>query len=822
MKRAIILCAAFAATVSTSTWAQSGDPAGTISHTTRTAVQVGVAPTIQELEKLAPSPNSFGAEIEVPNRTIPNFLLDRPIVETESDSLAAPLLTRRAPGALLSFEGYNNIDNNNLVGGLVAPPDVNGDVGRDFYVQYINLGWMVFNKSDGSVAAGPFVGNLFWQAPGFTGPCRTDNAGDPIVLYDQFADRWIFSQFTSPNNPDGRQCFAISQGSNPLGPYFLYEFLVSPGEFNDYPKIGLWTDGAGQSAYHMMTNQFGPGGFSGVQLTAFERDVMLAGGNAQQDIFRLSPAATPTAFAVQPPHLEGPAAPGGSCAPYVQAIDKQTFGGAGADGYQFWRFCTNWNNPNASTFTATSFISTAAFDAELCGFSRDCIEQPATTQNLDALGQFTMYRFANRFVDGNHMGVINHTIDTGGNIAGIRWAQFDINSANGTASLADTGTLAPGDGDSRWVGSAALDSAGNMGLSYTRSSNATFPGVFFTGRETGDPAGTLQSESACVIGTGSQLGINRWVDYSSISVDPVDGCTFWMTNEYVETTGTRNWTTRICSFRFPSCDSGGGSDVNFASGTAVGDQPDASSFRTVSYGETLTNPIVVMGPPSFNGTQPTSIRVRNVGATSFEYQIEEWDYLDGGHITENVGFLAVEAGRGTIGGLAIEAGATSTNQNFVNVTFSSPFPSAPVVVAQAVTRNGGQAITRRVRNVTTTGFQVRVQEEEGNDGTHNAETIHWIAIEPGNSNAGGVPVAVGRTANTVTQNFFTINFGGSTVVNPVFIADMQTFDGSDPAALRHQSLTSTSVQVKVEEEQSGDTEVAHTTEVIGWIAIGDD
>ncbi len=585
MKRVTITCLALAAILSTAASAQPASDSKP--HSTGTAVNVGVAPTIQELMRLVPQPTSFGAPVDVPNRTVPRFLLDRPIVHTESDPLAGPLPTRRAPGALLSFEGYNNNDNNNLVGGLVAPPDVNGDVGRDFYVQYMNLGWIIFNKSDGSVAAGPFVGNLFWQAPGFNGVCRTQNAGDPIVLYDHIAERWVFSQFTSPNNPDGHQCFAISQGSDPQGPYFLYDFVVSPGEFNDYPKIGLWTDGAGQSAYHMMTNQFGAS-FTAVQVTAFERDAMLAGNNAQQVNFRLPASQTPQRFALQPAHLEGPTPPSGSCAPYVQALDIQTFGGSGPDGYQFWRFCTDWNNTNNSTFGTTSFVSTAAFDAELCGFSRDCIQQPSTTQNLDALGQFTMYRFANRMVNGNHKAVINHTVDTGGNIAGIRWAEFDINSATGSASLADTGTLAPGDGDSRWVGSVALDSSGNLGLSYTRSSNSTFPGVFFTGRETGDPAGTLQAESACVIGTGSQLGINRWVDYSSISVDPVDGCTFWMTNEYVETTGTRNWTTRVCSFRFPSC----GAPINTAPSVNISAPANGATFNdgdSVSFTGTATD-----------------------------------------------------------------------------------------------------------------------------------------------------------------------------------------------------------------------------------------
>ncbi len=562
-------------------WAQSTD---STTPGTGQAVRFGVAPTIDELARRVPKPTSFGFEHEVPNRTIPAFLVGRRAVETSTDPLRSDFLASRAPSANLSFDGYDNNDNGALIGGLISPPDINGDVGVNFYVQYVNLGWVFFNKSNGSVAGGPFVGNIFWQ--GFGGVCDSQNAGDPIVLYDHLAGRWVFSQFTSPSNTDGHQCFAISQGSNPAGPYFLYDFTVSPGEFNDYPKISLWSDGAGQSAYHMMTNNFGAS-FSGVQVTAFDRDAMLSGANANFVRFNLS-TGSPTAFGIQPAHLEGPAAPAGTCPLYVQALDEETWGVVnGSDGYRFWEFCTNWGNLNTSTFSETSYVTTGEFDAELCGFSRDCIQQPGTAQNLDTLGQFTMYRFQNRFIGGNHFGVINHTVDSGGDIAGIRWAQFAINSAV-SISIAQTGTLAPGDGESRWGGSVAMDGSGNIGLSYTRSSNSTFPSIYFTGNETTDAAGSLQTESACVDGTGSQLGSNRWVDYSSISVDPVDGCTFWLTNEYVQTTGTVAWKTRVCSFSFPSC----GAPANTAPTVNITAPANGSAFNegtSVTFAGTATD-----------------------------------------------------------------------------------------------------------------------------------------------------------------------------------------------------------------------------------------
>ena len=783
------------------------------------AVRVGTAPRLEVLvDRLPPSPGPDGTVYEVPNTTVVPQLTERPPVTTQRDPLLRSPSSRRAPAALLSFDGFDNNDNQTVNGGPVTPPDVEGDVGLDFYTQYNNLGFSIFRKSDGVRIAGPTAGNVFWQ--GFGGVCETNNAGDPIVLFDHVAQQWVFSQFTSPNNPNGHQCFAISQGSDPRGPYFLYDFVVSVGQFNDYPKITVWTDGAGQSAYHMSTNEF-RGAFVGVNATAFERDAMLAGQPAQAVQATLPAGLVPLPIGIQPAHLEGPIPPAGTCNHYIQAIDDEALGPGGTpDGYQFWRFCTNWNNPPASTFVTGPRVPTNEFDAELCGFARNCIPQQGTPVGLDAIGQFTMYRFQNRFIPGQGLrGVVNHTVDVGGNRAGIRWATFTIPAALGGIAIDDTGTFAPADNRHRWMGSIAMDSGGNLGLSYTRSSSNDFPSVYFTGRDATDPPGTLQTESICVDGNGAQTGSNRWGDYSSISVDPVDGCTFWLTHEYVEVMGPVSWRTRICSFRFPSCSAG---DVGFDSGTAIGNQATEDAFRTVSFGSSLTNPIVVMGPPSFDGPQPTSVRVRNVHAGGFEYQIEEWDYLDGVHLSERIGFLAVEAGRGTLGGLAIEAGSTTANHLWRTVTFSSPFPSVPVVVAQAVTRNGDQAIARRIRNVTATGFQVRVQEEQANDGVHLFETIHWIAAEPGTGTTSAGPrLAVGRTADAVTQAFFTIGFGGAIVPNPVLIADMQTFDGTDPTALRHQNLTTTSVQVKAEEEQSGDAETDHTTEVVGFIAIGE-
>ncbi len=242
------------------------------------------------------------------------------------------------------------------------------------------------------------------------------------------------------------------------------------------------------------------------------------------------------------------------------------------------------------------------------------------------------------------------------------------------------------------------------------------------------------------------------------------------------------------------------------------------NIRTVNLSG-FSTPRVIAGPPTYIGTQPITVRLRNIGTASFQQNLQEWDYLDGAHVNETMGFIALDDGPQNVGSLTAEAGTVNINHNWTTVSFNQSFGSAPVVVATVGTFAGGQAVTTRIRDIGTGSFQVRLQEEEGNDGTHAVERVDWIAIVPGTTTFAGTKVAVGRTGNSVTNNFATINFGTS-VAEPVMVAAMQTFDGSDPAYIRHQDLTSTSMQVLVEEEMSGDAEIAHTTEVIGWIVVG--
>ncbi len=506
------------------------------------------------------SPPKIGV---VNDHQLPGKLLNNSTKDNTSGvairSSVSPVLN--APSVNVSTEGYGNDDNANLFGFRITPPDTNGDVGLTHYVQYVNLGWAVFDKSSGQQVAGPFAGNTFWQ--GFGGACQTENAGDPIVVYDHLAGRWLFSQFTGTGISDGHQCVALSDGENPLGPYTLYDFVVSPNGFNDYPKITVWPDG-----YYMTTHEFaGPQlSFAGVNLTVFDRQSMLAGNaNAGFIQFTGTTSGEQLEFGVQVGHLEGPdLPPAGSCNYLVHATDVQSFGLTGQDRYRFWKACVDFGNPNSSTLDQLSGINVPAFDQNFCGFSRDCIDQNSGNNTLDALAGFTMYRFSNRYfpADGVLKSVVTTNVDIGGDQAGVQWAGFDINPTNDAHSIGDggalLGTIDFNDNLNRWMGSGSLDQDGNIGIGYTVAGPGVFPSIAITVHERGvDGPGQVQSESFCVTGTGATTGANRWADYASTSVDPVDGCTFWHTNEYVETTGNFEWNTRVCSFTIPSCGNGG-------------------------------------------------------------------------------------------------------------------------------------------------------------------------------------------------------------------------------------------------------------------------
>ena len=416
-----------------------------------------------------------------------------------------------------------------------APPDTTGAVGATQYVQWVNADIAVFDKSTGALATGfPKAGNVLFN--GFGGPCETSNDGDPIVQYDKAANRWVLSQFAVPGGTAGYwQCVAVSATSDATGAYYRYAFPYS--QFNDYPKMGVWQDG-----YYTTFNMF-TSSFQGAKLCAYDRASMLVGNPATQQCFQLSASYG----GVLPADLDGSTAPPTGAPNYMVAKLSTSLA--------FWKFHVDWANPANTTLSAPVQIPVAGFNAACSGGT--CIPQSGTTQKLDSLADRLMFRLAYRNIGGVERMVVNHSVQVNstskrntGNAA-MRW--YEIRGMASAPSVIQQGSYSP-DTKFRWMGSVAMDKQGNMAAGYSVSSSTTHPALGIATRLAGDAAGTLGAESIVVQGGGSQLStLSRWGDYTHISIDPVDDCTFWYTGQYLKADGTFNWSTRIASFKIQGC-----------------------------------------------------------------------------------------------------------------------------------------------------------------------------------------------------------------------------------------------------------------------------
>jgi hypothetical protein len=448
----------------------------------------------------------------------------RPLPDTfsnDADTAIQASATSAAPALASSYEG---IFAGEATGLRFAPPDTVGAVGGAFYVQAVNDGLAVYDKATGTrLLIVPT--NALWK--GFGGGCEANNDGDPTVNYDVLANRFIIAQFSVSTSPF-LQCVAVSATADPTGSYHLYAFDQPGGLFPDYPKLAVWPD-----AYYETFNMF-TANFAGAKVCAYDRAAMLVGGAASQQCFQLS-----SSFGgLLASHLlSSSGAPPAGSPNYVLNF--------GSNRLNLWKFHVDWGNPAATTFTGPTVIPVASFSTPRKG-----VPQPATRQLLDTLGDRLMYRLGYRNFGDHESLVANHSVATNRSI-GVRW--YELRNLGGTAVVYQQSTFNP-DATFRWMGSVAMDKQGNLAVGYSASSSTVRPSIRFSGRLAGDPLNTLQAETALFDGVGSQLkNLARWGDYSSMSVDPTDDCTFFYTNEYLPADGTFNWHTRIGQFKFPGC-----------------------------------------------------------------------------------------------------------------------------------------------------------------------------------------------------------------------------------------------------------------------------
>jgi hypothetical protein len=474
-----------------------------------------------------------------PIKEIPRRSTKVPPPVPEPPPMADPLLwlrsTAKAPNVIgppiLNFNG----------GGFsgVNPPDTVGDVGPIHYIQLINFSsgtqMRIYDKTNGTLVAGPIALDTL----GAPAPCNA-GLGDPVVLWDQLANRWLVSEFSTSGN---RMCVYISQTADPVGGGW-FGYAMQALSFPDYPKYGVWPD-----AYYAGTNE------STAAAYAMDRSAMLTGAPATLQRFSVLPPLSGFGFeGIQPADADGALAPpAGSPGMFWRHRDSEAHGSPGApDTVQYYELHVDFAVPANSTFTGPIDIPVTEFDSSLCGLtSFNCFAQPGSGVTLDPLREPIMHRaqYRNR---GTHEVVVGSFVTDvdGANHGGVRWFEARKTGA-GPYTLFQEGTVSP-DSTDRWMSSIAMDGSGNIALGYNVvneiAGQQVFPGLRYTGRVSTDPPGTMASEQVIVSGTASNNS-NRYGDYSSLNVDPVNECTFWWTGEY-NAAGT--WSTRIATFTFPN------------------------------------------------------------------------------------------------------------------------------------------------------------------------------------------------------------------------------------------------------------------------------
>ena len=444
----------------------------------------------------------------------------------------APLPATPAPISTVDGLGLGFVGPQGTFVNRWIPPDTNGAIGTTQYVETVNDQMAVLDKTTKAVVYGPVPENTLWV--GFGGGCETNNDGDPVVVYDKAADRWVVSQFSVSSTPY-LQCVAVSQTNDATGAWNRYSFTYA--NFPDYPKMGVWPD-----AYYTTFNMFNGNAFAGANLCAYDRAAMLAGSAATQQCFQLA-----SSFGgVLPSDLDGATPPPAGAPNYMLNF--------GTNALNLWKFHVDWANTANTTLTGPTSIPVASF-SPACG-GGTCVPQPGHGKTtLDSLGDRLMFRLAYRNFTVNESLVVSHSVLVGtgkSTQTGVRW--YELRSPGTTPLVFQQSTYSPDSALYRWMPSIAMDRDGDIALGYSTSSSTAFPSIAYTGRAAADTPGTMGAEVVMTAGAGSQSG-TRWGDYSAMMVDPSDDCTFWYTNEYLKASadGTNNWSTSVGSFKFPDC-----------------------------------------------------------------------------------------------------------------------------------------------------------------------------------------------------------------------------------------------------------------------------
>lgn len=599
--------------LATATSALAEVQSGTYRGTLR-VVRFDVSPPLRDIPPLPVSrdPAMIGGMIIDPPGTEGKPPLGR---QTPDQAVQQNAPSQEIPAPIVSFDALNNISG-------IAPPDPVGDIGPNHYLAMSNYSFAVYNRS-GSLVFGPAANNSLWA--GLGGPCQNRNDGDPIVLYDQFADRWLLTQFTAGSAPFFN-CVALSQTSDPMGPWYRWQ-IANGSDFPDYPKYGVGSD-----AYFISTRDFqgstgGP--YIGLGAFALNRAQMIAGDPDPIIVSFFVERSVPenAGDGILPMDIDGSTLPPADSPHYfIGTMDDGGPYAADQDAITVWEFDVDFEIPADSTFTLVHTVPIASYDTMFpCGpTDRNCIPQPNTANKVDHQGyrQRPLHRAAYRNFGTYEALVANQSVEAAPEMSGIRW--WEIRNPGSSPVIYQQGTYAPGveDGIHRWFGSVAMDSAGNVALGYSASSESVFPGIRYSGRLFTDLPGTMgQGEGVIVNGTGSQTGSQRWGDYSSMNVDPTDDCTFWYVNQYIPATSFNGWRLRVGAFRFDECGEETFAISNYSESALAICQGDTAEYGfNLGSVEGFSDPVTlsVMGNPGTAGFNPNPVTPPNLSMLTID------------------------------------------------------------------------------------------------------------------------------------------------------------------------------------------------------------
>ncbi|MEP7076968.1 MAG: hypothetical protein ABI878_14270 [Acidobacteriota bacterium] len=519
------------------------------------AAAAGVSRNLVEIvgsRKMKVASRQIKLTTEIRDNSIERSASFRPTHKSQkTDTALAAISDVPMPAAGLSFDGLSNFDNLAAFNVFFLPPDPVGDVGPNSYVQAVNSLFKIYNKK-GDPVTPPFKLSDIMASLGT--PCSTRDDGEPTVLYDPLADRWILSEYCN-NFPPFRQMIAVSKTEDPAGPYFTYEFGMPNVRLNDFAKFGVWADG-----YYVSTEEYLGSDYAGSGVFAFDRAKMLVGDPSAGFIyFSIPGAAADRRGGFLPSDIDGLTPP--------QLGKPNTFASYSADEYgdandalRLFDFRADFDRPDRSTFAERpeSPLPVTAFDPTSPAGRAD-ISPPVPGLALDSNSDRLMSRVSYRNFGSHESLVLNQTVRTTPQTAPYR-AGVRVYRLHRTAdeySVDEQSTI--GDPESsRWIATAAEDGNGNLAVGYNFASGEKVPSILYSGKLATDPAGVFRSEGTLVNGTGVQTAFGfRWGDWSSMSVDPVDDCTFWTTGEYFTAASQGfsdfTWLTRIGNFKFPEC-----------------------------------------------------------------------------------------------------------------------------------------------------------------------------------------------------------------------------------------------------------------------------